>query len=165
MSAGNIDFLCLLWAASMAKHKDSPPFGGHRPLYEAVDAIPLGDVTWESVTLNYKDKDTLPDDAPSWQKADYDVWYRDPRLIIQNMLANPDFKDEFDYMPVRDFLPDKDGGGLHHKNFMSGNWAWKQAVSFTTSHMHALYSPRFLSTRTRLPRIPRHTDRCLSPLY
>lgn len=136
MSAGHIDFLSLLWAASLAKHDDSPPFGGHRPLYETIDAIPLGDVPWDSITLNYKDKEMLPDDAPSWQKADYDVWYRDPRLIVQNMLANPDFKDEFDYTPVREFLPDKDGGGLRHKNFMSGTWAWKQAVSFSKSHKH-----------------------------
>ncbi|EMD31614.1 hypothetical protein CERSUDRAFT_69258 [Gelatoporia subvermispora B] len=127
MSAGHIDFLSLLWAASLAKHNDSPPFGGHRPLYQTIDMIPLGDVPWESVTLNYKDKETLPDDVPSWQKANYDVWYRNSHLIVQIMLANPDFKDEFDYTPIREFLPDKDGGGLYRKDFMSGDWAWKQA--------------------------------------
>ncbi|EMD30780.1 hypothetical protein CERSUDRAFT_78623 [Gelatoporia subvermispora B] len=113
MSAGHIDELFYLWAASMAKHKDSGPFGGHRPLYETIDLIPNGDISWQSITLNYKDKDQLPDQAPAWQKADYDVWYRDPKKIIKNMLANPDFKDEIDYAPIRDHLPKSEGGGLH----------------------------------------------------
>lgn len=129
MSAGHIDYMCLLWAASLAKHQDSPPFGGHRPLYETIDSIPLGDVAWTSLTLTHKDHALLAPGSPHWKAADYDVWYRDPGLAIQNMLANPDFDGEFDYTPVRDHLPRKDGGGLRREDFMSGDWAWKQAVS------------------------------------
>ncbi|EMD33078.1 hypothetical protein CERSUDRAFT_34671, partial [Gelatoporia subvermispora B] len=125
MSAGHINYLCLLWAASLAKHQDSPPFGGHRPLYETIDSIPLGDVAWTSLTLTHKDQASLAPGSPHWKAADYDVWYRDPHLVIQNILANPDFDGEFDYTPVHDHLPTKDGGSLRREDFISGDWAWK----------------------------------------
>ena len=42
------------------------------------------------------------------------------------MLENPKFADHFDYAPVQKY----DAKGDHvYENFMSGNWAWKQAVS------------------------------------
>lgn len=56
---------------------------------------------------------------------EYEVWYRDPRMVIRNQLANPDFKDEIDYAPVQEFGID---GERRWKNFMSGNWAWSNAV-------------------------------------
>ncbi|KAH9975649.1 hypothetical protein BJV74DRAFT_862382 [Russula compacta] len=35
--------------------------------------------------------------------AEYDVWFRDPKVVLQNQLGNPDFKDEFDYAPFQKF--------------------------------------------------------------
>lgn len=55
-----------------------------------------------------------------------EVWFRDPREVVRNMLANPNFNGEFDYSPVREY--DAKGNRVL-KNFMSGNWVWKQAVS------------------------------------
>jgi hypothetical protein len=57
--------------------------------------------------------------------TDYTIWYRNPRQLFLNMLQNPDFATVFDYAPLREY--DKDGN-RQYKNFMSGNWAWKQAV-------------------------------------
>ncbi|OJA18532.1 hypothetical protein AZE42_13121 [Rhizopogon vesiculosus] len=54
----------------------------------------------------------------------YEVCYRDPQDIIHNMLANPDFDGEIDYMPYQDFNVD---GHQEWKDFMSGDWAYKQA--------------------------------------
>src|SRR5229473_419952 len=63
--------------------------------------------------------------VPPWMKATYDVWYRDPCVIVKNLLSNPDFKNEFDYSPVQEY--DTEGNHRFH-DFMTGNWAWHQAV-------------------------------------
>ena len=42
-----------------------------------------------------------------------------------NMLQNPDFANSFDYAPLREY---DENGNCRYKNFMSGDWAWKQAV-------------------------------------
>ena len=58
--------------------------------------------------------------------AKYDVWSRNPHTLVQNILSNPDFDNKFDYTPLQEHDMD---GNHQFKNFMSGNWAWKQAVS------------------------------------
>lgn len=55
----------------------------------------------------------------------YQLWYRDPREVIHNILANPDLADGIDYVPYHDF---KDGK-RRYCDFMSGDWAWRQCVS------------------------------------
>lgn len=125
MSAGDIDFILKLWAASLAAHNESPPFANHTEMYSAIDSTPLGDIPWESFSLEYNG-DRPEGDVPSWMKAEYDVWFRNPRDLVHKILSNPDFEDEIDYAPVQDY----DSNGVHrYQDFMSGNWAWKQAVS------------------------------------
>jgi len=57
--------------------------------------------------------------------AKYQVWFRDPRKVIRNILANPDLVNDIDYIPYRDF----EDGKRRYCDFMSGDWAWKQCVS------------------------------------
>lgn len=64
-------------------------------------------------------------DVPPWMSADYDVWYRDPRLVAQNMLSNPDFDSEIDYQPYKEYVS---GDNRRYSNLFSGDWAWNQAV-------------------------------------
>lgn len=125
MSAGDINHLLSLWAASLAIHDDEPPFSKVLDLYNTIDSTPLGDVAWESFSLQYNGP--RPAEAvPSWMQAEYDVWFRDPRALVHNILSNPDFKSGFDYAPYQERTTD----GVHRfQDFMSGNWAWKQAVS------------------------------------
>ena len=33
----------------------------------------------------------LGPDVPSWQLEEYEVWFQDPDVVMQNMLDNPDF--------------------------------------------------------------------------
>ena len=66
-------------------------------------------------------------DAPSWQLQDYDVWFRDPDIVIQNMLDNLDFDGLIDYAPYVDL--DK-AGNRKWNEFLSGNFSWRRAVSF-----------------------------------
>lgn len=125
MSAGDIDTLLNLWAATLVVHDDTPPFENHDELYATIDATPLGDVPWDSFTIKYNG-DVPADNIPPWMTSAYDVWFRDPRVIVQNLLSNPDFDNEFDYSPLQEF----DAENNHrYQDFMSGNWAWKQAVS------------------------------------
>ena len=125
MSAGSIDTLLNLWATSLFRHSDQPPFTSHQDLYDTIDVTPLGDVPWENFSIRYNGP--RPEhDVPSWMDGEYEVWFRNPRTLIHNILSNPDFDGEFDYAPVQEY----DVKGNHQfENFMPGNWAWKQAVS------------------------------------
>jgi hypothetical protein len=125
MSATDIDFILNLWAASLAAHGDTPPFANHDDMYDTIDSTPLGDIPWETFTSQYNG--ARPEgNVPSWMTMEYDVWFRDARQLVQNILANPDFKDEFDIAPLQEYSTD---GAHRFRNFMSGNWSWKQAVS------------------------------------
>ena len=120
MSATNIDILLKLWA-----HNTTPPFSSHIDMYEKIDSTLLGDVRWKGTRLKYEG--ALPlQNVPEWMTDEHDVWFRDPRQVVHNMLSNPDFKDEFDYVPFQEH--DKDGNH-RFQDFMSGNWAWNQCVS------------------------------------
>ncbi|KAG1725159.1 uncharacterized protein EDB91DRAFT_1239889 [Suillus paluster] len=122
MSAPNIDFLMELWAFKAAKYEEDSPFKSHCDVYATIDAIRAGDVPWQcfSVSLQHD----LDSDMPRWQQTDYQVWYRDPDAIIQAMLANPDFDEQFDYTP---YVHYDQSGKRCWKDFMSGNYAWRKA--------------------------------------
>jgi Plavaka transposase len=59
-------------------------------------------------------------------ESTHEIWYRDPRLLFKGMLENSEFQDFIDYAPLRQYDTD---GDRQYENVMSGNWAWKQAVS------------------------------------
>ena len=128
MSAGKIDDLLKIWAASLAAHNDEPPFKDHRDLYSTIDATPLpsGDAEWKTFNLCLSDDEEIPLDAPNWKKQKWDVWYCDPCQLIHNLLQNPDFHAEFDYTPYQEYNVE---GNHHFHNVMSGNWCWCEAVN------------------------------------
>ncbi|KAI9463519.1 hypothetical protein BJY52DRAFT_1202845 [Lactarius psammicola] len=122
MSAGDINCLLTLWAASLAIHNDKPPFANATQMYNTINSSPLGSVPWESFSLQYNR--VHPEcDILSWMEANYDVWFWNPRTLVHNMLSNPDFESDFDYAPFQEHTAD----GIHcFCDFMSGNWAWRQ---------------------------------------
>ncbi|OBZ74375.1 hypothetical protein A0H81_05452, partial [Grifola frondosa] len=121
-SGGHVDELMDLWLATLLKHNDHAPFTNHKDLHDTIDSTHLGDVKWESFEMKYSGE--MPEhNIPQWMTAGYDVWFRDPRTVIRNMLANPDFDGHIDYGPFREFMD----GERRLKDFMSGDWAWKQA--------------------------------------
>ncbi|KAG1855607.1 hypothetical protein F4604DRAFT_1883237 [Suillus subluteus] len=123
MSARQIDTLLNLWAATLIKHNDAPPFANHRDMYATIDATPLGDTPWKSFTLCYNG--AKPEqDVPPWMNGQYDVWYRDPLEMTRGILANCDFDGGIEYSPYHDYTTEDK---QYWKNFMSGDWAWKQA--------------------------------------
>ena len=129
MSAINIDILCTLWAASLDEFGVDPPFSGHCDLYSAIDAIPLSGVPWQSATFAYDGPRPESADGveiPKWMMSEYEIWFRELQLLFKNMLANHDFHGSFDYAPYQRY---DNKGNCQYQHLMSGDWAWKQAVS------------------------------------
>ncbi|KAG1766610.1 hypothetical protein EV702DRAFT_980766 [Suillus placidus] len=123
MSAKQIDTLLNLWAATLIKHNDAPPFANHKDMYASIDATPLGDTPWKSFTTCYNG--VRPEqDVPPWMDGQYDVWYRDPLQMVRSMLANSDFDGGIEFSPYRDYTAEDK---RYWKNFMSADWAWNQA--------------------------------------
>ena len=58
-------------------------------------------------------------------QEEYELCYRDVRLLLKSQLANPEFKSHFNYRAYREFNAD---GDRRFSNFMSGDWAWNQSV-------------------------------------
>lgn len=94
-------------------------------MQETINKSNLGAVPWQSFKVSYQGPKP-ENNVPEWMNTEYEVWFRDPRKIIKQMLNNPDFNGEFDYAAYREYGPD---GKHRYKDFMSGDWAWRQSVS------------------------------------
>lgn len=126
MSAGDINVLFFLWRQTLANTGEEFPFSNARDMYETIDSTPLGDVPWQSFSLKYTGVLPPGDNNPSWMTAEYDIWFRDARALVHNIISNSDFESGFDYAPYQEYTVDE---VRRFSDFMSGNWAWNQAVS------------------------------------
>ena len=88
MSGLNIDILMELWVAYSALQDpedasslDLSPISQHGDMYSKIDAIQIGSVPWQSITLSYNGP--LPEIPPSWMKAGHTIWFRDPQLLFK----------------------------------------------------------------------------------
>ena len=134
MSKGNVDHLMQILSRSAPN--GTAPFHNYKDLLARIDAIEVGDVTWESFVCKYEGD--ISDESPSWMSQGYEVHYRDPLDVIKNILSNTDFKNRMDYAPYLEY--DAKGERQFH-DFMSANWANDQAVLFmfyTDYWTHAL---------------------------
>ena len=105
-----------------AKYQDQdPPFADHAHLHSVIDSIPQGDVPWQAFTVQYAGET----DGPLWKSASYEVFFRDPLLLMEQQIGNPDYANEMDFAPKRVF--DHNNKRLY-TNLMSGNWVWTRAV-------------------------------------
>ncbi|KAJ7328054.1 hypothetical protein DFH08DRAFT_916752 [Mycena albidolilacea] len=123
MSTKNIDNLLEQWALSLMKHGDLGPFENYQHLYETIDATKLY--------------------APVWARQSYEIWYRDPEVVISNMLDNPDFDGAFDTAPYVHL--DSNGKRRWH-DFMSANFAWRHSDKiYDDDHTTegSMYTPLF----------------------
>lgn len=126
LSRKKIDRLLELWAATLIPHGNSPPITNHQDLHHQIDAIGLGNVQWKTTPLKYDRPLPMTARPPEWMTTEYDVWYRDPRDVVRNILASPDFEGQIDYVAYREF----DGDQRRYSNMMSGDWSWRQSVCF-----------------------------------
>lgn len=139
MSGGDIDKILQLWSGSIleANSDASGPFTTHRDLYKTIDKADVGEVPWQSFSLFYEGDRPDIGTTPTWMTAECEVWFRDPRKLIHNILGNPDLTNEVDYVPYHEYVGEKDNHRFH--DFMSGDWAWKQAVSARQLKIHSSF--------------------------
>ena len=123
MPAGNINELMELWAENIGPDRN-PPFADKQDLYDTIDSIDLGDVPWQSFSVSFNGEIREGDTTP-WKHASYEVWFWDPQAILHNQLGNHNFACEMDFAP-KEVHDEK--GNRWYMDFMSGNWAWRQAV-------------------------------------
>jgi hypothetical protein len=128
MPGTDINELMQIWADTLDDDND-PPFASQSDLYATIDATTQGDAPWESFSISYTGDYPAAGETPPWMLASYDVWFRDPRLVLRNQLQNSSFKNEFDYAPFQKF---NKNGEREWRDFMSANWAYQQAVSIST---------------------------------
>ena len=132
MSEGNTDFLLNLINALLASHGDAVPFCNHSDMHNKIDATTLGEAPWDHFTLKYNGplpEGVSQENIPKWMTDEHEIWFHNPITLLENLLANPDFKDEFDYVPYQEHSAD---GSHRFHDFMSGNWSWRQVVHSLT---------------------------------
>lgn len=126
MSHKNINNLLDIWYSSFldADVDEYAPFANRADLLSTIDCIEVGDAPWKAFAVRYQG--AIPEqNAPKWMFDEYLVCYRDPEVVIDNILSNTDFEGQIDYVPFKEYNAD-----MHriYSNYMSGNFAYEQAV-------------------------------------
>lgn len=121
--------------------KASAPFKDHDDMYNTIDALKLGDTPWQCLKVN----PCGTAEEPLWKQKIYKVWFRDPDIVLQNMLDNPDFDGKFDYSP---YVEVDDKNNRRWGDAMSANYAWRHAVSLGPSVFDELLIVPFLRQRS-----------------
>ncbi|KAG9217551.1 hypothetical protein CCMSSC00406_0008478 [Pleurotus cornucopiae] len=157
MSASNLDDLFTLLrrhspppatsdsddSSMFADPQAGPLFKDHDDMYDTIDASKLGDAPWQCLKVDPggTDKD------PLWKQKIYEVWFRDPDIVLKNMLDNLDFDGEFDYSP---YIELDDKNNRHWGDVMSANFAWRHATNIYNENpeqnQHAMYCPIILGS-------------------
>jgi hypothetical protein len=89
-------------------------------MYSAINGFNLGGAPWNSFTVKYNGE-IQEDDTTPWKHKLFQVWYRDPQMIMHNQLRNREYAEEID-VASKD-VRDKDGK-QQYLDFMSWNWSW-----------------------------------------
>ncbi|KAF9501415.1 hypothetical protein BDN71DRAFT_1426544 [Pleurotus eryngii] len=119
MSASHQNELFDIVDLMMEAYGDASPFANLQDMYDHIDSVHIGGVSWECLVS--VPRDDLPANAPLWKTKSYEVWYRNPDAILRNLLDNPDFNGKFDYTP---YVELDATGRRQWADFMSANFAW-----------------------------------------
>ncbi|KAI5996525.1 hypothetical protein F5J12DRAFT_907094 [Pisolithus orientalis] len=133
------DFLFTCSQMSAANINNQPVFKDSTEMYKMIDCTILGDVQWENFCISYTGEQPT-DNVPSWMNTVYDIWFRDPKDIICNMLSQPDFSRDMDYQLFWEYESATDK--RQWEDFMSGDWVWTQADII--SHDSTMHGSTFI---------------------
>jgi hypothetical protein len=136
MSRAHQNKLFDLWTSSLTSTNLPPPFKSSNHLLTTIDKIDFGEAPWKSFTLcpRVHTPNSSRTPIPSWKRNEYTIWYRDPLVVIRNILSTTAFACSFDPSPYKRY---NSSGDRIYKDMMSGNWAWRQAVQMY--HTYLLY--------------------------
>jgi hypothetical protein len=99
------------------------PWRNGKEMYNTVDAIQQGTIPWKKYEIKYQGP--VNANSPKWKLQTYELSYRDVVHLIEEQLANPDFKNDCDYVP---FMELDEQGEPIYSEFFSGEWTWSQCV-------------------------------------
>lgn len=135
MSAKGINELMQIWSQfnSECGVERGPPFADAKDLYNVIDNAEHGDLPWQSFTVSYSGEEQADDPAgiPTWMQAEFRVWHRNADAILSQQLANSDYAKELDFAPKQVW---SDNDVRQYCDLMSGEWAWREAVSESQSN-------------------------------
>ena len=96
------------------------PWLSAKKMYKTIDQIQVqaGLAPFHSYHFQYRGP-MLPS-PPKWMTQTYELYAHDPRLVLQQQLATPEFADQFTPVPYHRF---KENGDQIFSNLMSGDWA------------------------------------------
>jgi Plavaka transposase len=133
MAGKKISELMDIWAAyqqfTETEPGQGPPFASAQDLYDTIDSTEIGSVSWQAFSVQFDGPIAEDSTFPQWKTKSYDVWFRDPLKIAEAQIGNKDFGREMNFAPKRVFSR---AGRRQYTDFMSGNWAWQQAVCYIT---------------------------------
>ncbi|KAA1479592.1 hypothetical protein DENSPDRAFT_862058 [Dentipellis sp. KUC8613] len=144
MPARRIDYLMELWAFTLMEHGEQGPFKSYEHMYDVIDQTHHGDAPWKCLSTTYSG--SIDGDVPDWAFSNYDVWYRDPDVVIKNILDNPDFDGQFDYASYVHIGTD---GKRRWSDFMSGTFSWQHSSEIYEADpttKDAMYCPIILGS-------------------
>jgi hypothetical protein len=162
MAGKKVSELMDIWAAHQLTRDDldsdfepDPPFANAQDLYNKIDSTDIGAAPWQAFSVQFDAEAEEGSGLPSWKTKPYEVWFRDPLKIAEAHIGNKDFAREMDYSPKRVFSR---AGRRQYSDFMSGNWAWDQAVRYvyTTISGHSL-TPQMQNTIARDQETPHNS--------
>ena len=108
---------------------DEVPWRNAKDMYDTIDSIQVGAVGWTTYRLSYGGP--LPTGTvPRWMQETYELNVRDVLAIFEEQLASKEFDGQFEYTPYEEY--DENGSRIY-SNFMSGSWAFREAVSIFMS--------------------------------
>ncbi len=120
LSEGHINKLLEIFGLAMENAEGEARFNKAKDLYNAIDGILYGSAPWKCFVSELHTD--LPTGAPIWQEESYKIWFRDPDVVIKNILSNPNFADLFNPAPYIETAPD---GKRQWSDYMLRNFAWR----------------------------------------
>ena len=128
MSTSKVNTLLDLWASSLYPHGASPPFTDHRHMLNTIDLMTVGDVWWQSLSVRYTGEIPEIDPRLGCHKNTTSGFETLVLLCIKYLLIL--VLRMVDLCPFQEYTTDDQI--QQYKDFMSGDWAWDQAVCFLT---------------------------------
>jgi hypothetical protein len=127
-SVGTINKLLKIWAANNIAFFDGaePVFTNAEELHSAIDESTYGGAAWREVEFHYDGH--VDEDSPPWKKATYTSHTRNTFEVVKNMVESSEFRGKWDHTPIEEYTR---GRERRYSNFMSGQWAWREAVSIS----------------------------------
>ncbi|TFK79473.1 hypothetical protein K466DRAFT_505488 [Polyporus arcularius HHB13444] len=111
--------------------------------YATLDAITLGQAKWKSVALRYTG--VVDENSPAWMKKSYVVHFRDTLEAVKTTLASSDFDGHFHTAPFVETVTLPSGEKTRRiSDFMSAQWASRQAISKLPGTADAMLTPIIL---------------------